>query len=126
MRRREVFGMELIVNLYDCSTAKFNKLGIATFVANLCKKMGFKRIKGCWWDDEDSPTKGRDLPKKIRGISFVEFIIGSSIVVHAMKEIKSVYINIFSCNMFDGEKALKICKGFFKAKKWRNWVIVRI
>jgi S-adenosylmethionine/arginine decarboxylase-like enzyme len=66
-----------------------------------------------------------DLPH-LHGISCFQFIETSNIVVHALTLKDAVYINIFSCKLFDPTVAEVFAKEFFKAKTVRALVVDRI
>ena len=62
-----------------------------------------------WHDNTDRPH--------MRGISAMQFIETSNIVVHALELLKTVFVNIFSCKEFDTKAAEEFTKFFSKQKK---------
>ena len=61
-----------------------------------------------------------------KGTSAVQFILTSTIVIHTLEDLKSVYVNVFSCKSFDREVAEQITKEWFGAKKCKTHFIERI
>ena len=62
-----------------------------------------------WHDNTNRPH--------LKGISAMQFIETSTIVVHALELLKTVFVNIFSCKEFDIETAKEFTMNFFKAKE---------
>lgn len=62
-----------------------------------------------FWHDHISDDK------KIRGVSAIQFIETSNIVVHALPLMNAVHINVFSCKKFDIEVASR-----FAAEYWHG------
>lgn len=106
------FGKELIIDMHKCK-APITRKNIGSYFTYLCTKMGFVQMESYWWDDDDSPEKGENLPARLRGISVIQFIGESSITVHAMQRIHKVYINIFVCRDFNAEEACRITEEWF-------------
>ena len=53
----------------------------------------------------------------LEGYSAMQFIETSSITVHCDEPGRRVFIDIFSCKDFDSNKARRLAKQFFRAKK---------
>jgi S-adenosylmethionine/arginine decarboxylase-like enzyme len=49
----------------------------------------------------------------MKGVSALQFIKTSSIVVHTVDELKKIYINIFSCKDFDADLTVNFTASFF-------------
>ena len=106
---------ELILDLVGCE-AEFNEKNIRDYINGLCKLIKMeKHGKLMLW--EDSHNKIKELRG---GISVVQFIKTSSIVLHSFETNKSCFVNIFSCKKFDPKKAIKFSKDFFKAKRLKS------
>jgi len=56
----------------------------------------------CWGNDKSLGTMHNPSAD---GISVIQFLYSSSILCHCIDEESKVFINIFSCNKFDAEKA---------------------
>ena len=106
------FGKELIIDMHRCQDL-LSKKSIDSYFVYICEKMIFTRMSTHWWDDADSPKKGKDLPARLRGISAIQFIGESNITVHAMQKIHKVYVNIFACRDFNAEEACRITEEWF-------------
>ena len=96
-----MYGKELIIDLHDCDVSKFNRKDIEKFLIELCDDViDMERADLNWWDYENDPEEYEKAPPHLKGISCVQFITTSSIVIHTL-EIGDAYINIFSCKDFD-------------------------
>ncbi len=60
------------------------------------------------WEDSHN-----NLPELRGGISAVQFIKTSSIVLHSFDKTKQVFIDISSCRKFDKRKAKNFTENFF-------------
>ena len=113
------YGIELILDMHKCDTSTFTKENLSKYFIELCKLIDMK----ChgeplfWHDDSNRPH--------LRGISGIQFIETSNIVVHALELLETVFVNIFSCKEFDTKVAEDFTKKFFKAKEVSSRVIER-
>lgn len=115
----KTYGMELILDLHKCDKSKFTKSYLSEYLIKICKLIKMKRYgKPLFWIDYSN------IPH-LRGISAVQFIKTSDIVVHAIELLEAVYINIFSCKNFNAKVAEKFTKDFFKAKEISARVVKR-
>jgi S-adenosylmethionine/arginine decarboxylase-like enzyme len=109
---KDIFGQELILNLYDCNLKTISSgKKIKEFVVTLCDKV----IKMKRYGEPLIPHFGHENPIT-SGYSLVQLIETSSVTAHFSEYKKSVYLNIFSCAWFDMEKTTQFCQEFFKAK----------
>jgi S-adenosylmethionine/arginine decarboxylase-like enzyme len=114
-----VFGKELLLDLHTCSPAAFCKKEVAKYLKTICAKIQMQRHgEPVFWVDTSS------VPH-LHGISAMQFITTSTIVVHALTRFGKVHINIFSCKDFDEEFAAAYSKSFFRAKSVRMHVLYR-
>jgi len=120
------YGFELIMDLHNCNVSKFNRESLKNYFIKLCKAIDMKREKSYFWDDEGLPEEQRQISPHTKGTSAVQFILTSSIVIHALDLLKAVYINIFSCKKFDEKIAEEITKKWFEAEKCNSHLIGRI
>lgn len=121
-----MYGKELILDIHDCDVEKFTKESIIRYFVDLCNLIDMKRYTCHIWDDydmnlADMPTK----PKSI-GISAVQFIYTSSIILHALRELGDLYINIFSCEDFDTIKATQFTISYFVGNLKSQQIIERL
>ena len=112
------YGYELILDLNECSTDKFNREGLTEFFKELCILIDMKREDLHFWDYEECEEDEipYDQPHLI-GTTAVQFISTSNIVVHTLSMLKKAFINIFSCKFFDKNIAEKFTKEYFNAKE---------
>lgn len=114
------YGVELVVDLYDCdySTITSNKK-LNQFAKDLCKVIDMKP-----YGKPIIPDFGFSL-SKTAGPSLVQLIESSSITAHYSPHWRVVCINIFTCKNFNTEKTLKFVKNFLGAKRARAFVLKR-
>jgi S-adenosylmethionine/arginine decarboxylase-like enzyme len=114
------YGMELIADLHDCDISTFSQENLSQYFVELCDLIKMKRHGDpmFWIDHSDIPH--------LKGVSGIQFIETSNVVVHCIELQKSVYINIFSCKDFDAKVAEQFTKEFFKAETITSMVIDRV
>ncbi len=105
------YGIELILDLHYCGVEKMTKDCLSEYFIEVCDLISMTRHGEpmFWHDKTDDPN--------LKGVSGVQFIETSNIVVHALELKKAVYINIFSCKLFDTSTAENFSKNFFGAEK---------
>jgi len=106
------FGQELMLNLYDCSFEIItSKEKLIQYVDELCELIEMEKYGDTFVKrfTEPSPDKA--------GFSLTQIITTSLISGHFCDELRSAYINIFSCKDFDAEKAVEFTRNFFQAEK---------
>ena len=114
------YGIELIMNLYDCNSDIIcSAKKIAEYSDKLCKLIKVKKF-------------GKPIVKRfgfgkdyIIGYSLVQLIETSLVSGHFSEIWRASYINIFSCKEFNAKKAADFTKKFFQAKKMEKRVIRR-
>lgn len=119
------YGMELIIDLYNCDVSTFTRKSIRNYLKILCDEIIFMEREALhWWDYHGIPEE--DQPKEIhlRGTSVVQFIKTSNIVIHTLDLLGNVYINIFSCKKFNADIAREFTGRFFKGDI-AHWEVVR-
>ncbi|MCM8823618.1 MAG: S-adenosylmethionine decarboxylase [Candidatus Omnitrophica bacterium] len=118
--KREIYGYELIMDLYDCDEEVItSKKKLQEYVDKLCKLIKMKKFGKTllpYFGENAAYTKGYSL---------VQLIETSSITGHFSDLWKTAYINIFSCKKYDHTVAKKFTQEFFKAKKIKSRFIVR-
>lgn len=95
------YGYSTILDAYDCDSAKFTRKNIEAFLVSLCEAIDMEREDLHWWDYDDDPKGYAAAPLHLRGISAVQFIKTSSIVVHTLDDIGVLFIDLFSCKRYD-------------------------
>ena len=68
-----------------------------------------------FWDDVGAPPEDQQIDPKTKGTSAVQFILTSTIVVHTLDLMKTVYVNIFSCKTFDTGDAARFTARWFNS-----------
>jgi len=115
------FGQELVLDLYECDLEKISsEESIREFVTKLCDEV----IEMKRYGEALIPHFGHENPVT-SGYSLVQLIETSSITAHFSEYKKSVYLNIFSCKWFDGDKAADFCAEWFGAKRFEKKLIQR-
>lgn len=115
------YGMELVVNLYDCDLKKISsKSAIQKFVITLCDEVIHMKRYG----KTLIPNFGHDNPTT-SGYSVVQLIETSSITGHFSDSQRSCYLNIFSCAPYDPQRTAQFCKKYFAARKIDAFLIIR-
>ncbi len=119
--KKEDYGQELILDLYGCNLKKISSgRDIKRFVTELCDHVIHMKRYG----KPLVPHFGHDNPVTA-GYSLVQFIETSSVTAHFSEYKRSVYLNIFSCALFDPKKTTQFCKTFFDAKRVESHLIKR-
>jgi len=119
------YGKELILDLYDCN-AKFSKEKLQDYFDILCDKIKMEKESTYFWEYPGSALNTEAPLAHLKGISAIQFIKTSSIVVHTVDELQKIHINIFSCKDFDSEIATDFTIDYFAGKVNQKLVCRRI
>ena len=119
------YGYELILDLRECDVKTFNRASLDAYFRKICKAIDMERCAVHFWDDVGVPEKEQQTSPQTKGTSAVQFIITSSIVVHALDLLGSCYVNIFSCKHFDSTTAEVIMADWFGAGDYVSHFIER-
>ncbi len=120
MKKQITYGYELIINLYECDLKTISsRRKIKEYVDTLCRLIKMRQ-----YGKTLIPYFGEKAPHT-KGYSLVQLIETSSITGHFSESLNSAYINIFSCQYFNKEKARKFTKDFFGAKRIKSYYIKR-
>ena len=121
----EAYGKELILDLNDCDIKTFTRESIGAYFDQLCELIDMEAQDRHFWDDEGlSPEECQTHPKT-KGISAVQFILTSTIVIHTLELVKTAYINIFSCKDFDENATRDFTVKWFGADFCYDTTIIR-
>lgn len=116
------FGQELTLDLYECDLEKISSgEHIKNFIIKLCDEVIFMKRFG----EPLIEHFGHENPVT-SGYSLVQLIETSCVSAHFSEYKKAVYLNIFSCKWFDGEKAEEFCKEWYGAKSVTSKMTQRI
>ena len=110
------YGVELILDLHGCDASKFTRKSIQQYFEQLCDLIDMQREELFFWDDVNVPEEERQTSPHTQGTSAVQFILTSSIVIHALDQLEAVYINIFSCKAYDPKVAENFSVEWFRAR----------
>ena len=117
------YGQELILDIHGVPMNKYKGKHIKEFASKLCGEIGM--ISGpiyVWGSDKSLGTMHNP---KADGISCIQFLHSSSILIHAIDTLNRVFINIFSCERFDPDKAEKFALKYFEGEIKKRHNIVR-
>ncbi len=98
-----VYGYSSTIDMVECTTAPFTREQIERFLVALCDAIDMEREELQFWDYEGDPYGYDTAPEHLKGISAVQFIKTSSIVVHSLDDLRVVFIDLFSCKYYDPE-----------------------
>ncbi len=121
----QVYGFELVLDLHGCEAELFNRDYIDKFFTDLCDLIEMEKCEVHFWDDVGVPKEERQTLPHTKGTSAVCFILTSTIVIHTLDVLGSVYVNIFSCKSFDLDVAAEFTSERFKAVSCKKTVIER-
>ena len=114
------WGMELSLDLYNCSSEKIRSAKyIRTFAIEICKVIDAKRY------GEPIVVRFGEDPR-VCGYSLVQLIETSLVSGHFAEETNTAYINVFSCKEFDHHVVEDFCKHYFEAESVQPLVNYRI
>ena len=121
----ERYGDELILDLHGCDSAKFNRRDIQRYFEQLCELIEMERCDLHFWDDVGVDEDECQAHPKTKGTSAVQFILTSTIVIHTLDLMNTVYVNIFSCKDYDTDEAARFTAKWFESSNWKSTVIAR-
>ena len=123
--RWPVYGTELILDLHECDASRFTRESIERFFENLCELINMERCDLHFWDDVGVPLDEQQTDPKTKGTSAVQFILTSTIVIHTLELLQTVYVNVFSCKAFDTDEAAEFVAAWFSSGDWTANVVTR-
>jgi len=120
------YGDELILDLSGCNSAMFTRSSIREFLETLCDDiLRMERHDLHFWDDEGVPPEEQQTDPRTKGTTAIQFILTSNVTIHTLDLLGAVYINVFSCDDFDPDKAAAFASEFFGAQEYRSTVVPR-
>ena len=120
------YGYELLIDLHGCNTRRFTRTDIEEFFDGLCERIAMQKCVVHFWDDVGVQLDEKQTAPHTKGTSAVCFILTSSIVIHTLDLLKTVYVNIFSCKEFDPKVAENFTQEWFEAGSCRATFIERV
>lgn len=121
----ENYGKELIIDIQEADITNMNEADIRRYFDELCKEINMVQCGVHFWEEEYISKEEWNNSPHLRGVSAVQFIKTSSIVVHAIYGLKKFFVNIFSCKDFDDKKALEVTLKYFNGKVVTNQSLIR-
>lgn len=107
----EPYGQEVIIDVHDCLVL-FTRSHIESFCEELCKLLNMQREDLFFWDYDGQPEEYENAPAHLKGTSAVQFILTSNITIHALDELRRVYVNVFSCKPFDATEVRRFVENW--------------
>jgi len=121
------YGKELIIDLHNCDPSTFTRKSIKDYVDTLCKEVIYMEAEDLhFWDYEGDPEGYEEAPDHLKGVSAVQFIKTSSIVIHTLDVLQKAFINIFSCKEFNGFDAMEFTEQWFDGKIYNCKMVDRV
>lgn len=121
------YGKELILDLHNCDPDTFTRESIEEYFKQLCVLIDMERCDLHFWDYHGMGRKKYDaLPSHLKGVSAVQFIMTSNIVIHTLDDLKKVFINIFTCKDLNINKASSFTVSWFKGTIVKTTFVERI
>lgn len=109
MKQKQVFGHQLLIDLYDCKTGVCDDL-------ELCYRFLDEIVDDLGMEKQSPPSIFRSdairFPDKA-GLSGWVPLIESSIVIHTLTPKNFISIDVYCCRCFDVEMAKQVCRRFF-------------
>ncbi len=112
----KTYGCELVLDLHKCEPDTFNRESIDMFFTELCETIDMEKCEVHFWDDVGVPVDEQQTEPHTKGTSAVCFILTSTIVIHTLDLLKTVYVNIFSCKEYDPNAAAEFTKNWFNGE----------
>lgn len=110
-KQEQAWGLSTTVDISDCDPDLIrSEAAIKQYVLDLCELIEMKRF-----GETVVVHFGED--EKVAGYSMTQLIETSLISGHFANLTNSVYIDVFSCKMYDPAVVAEFTKTFFKAQK---------
>ena len=106
------YGKELILDLHECDPSRFAKIIVAEWFAEVCFTTDMVPVEAHFWEDD-----GHGAPNlHLNGITAVQFISTSSILIHASTSLREAHINVFTCKDFDPDVVTRLTCSWFDGR----------
>lgn len=117
-----LYGKELIMDLHGCPDLSLDT-DLKIFCEELAGLTNMQIEDFHYWKSNETDEKD----PKIFGVSAVQFILTSNITIHTLPLLNkgTVYINLFSCKLFDTNATVHFIKEWFDAKLCRHTIVER-
>ncbi len=118
------YGQECILDIHD--SILFDRQGIEDLCVGLCDMLGMVREDLHFWDYDGDPVGYQNAPSHLKGTSAVQFLRTSNITIHALDELKRLYLNVFSCKPFDASAICDFVRRWTGGRVVNFTVVTRI
>ncbi len=102
-----MYGREVLLDIVDANPEAFTRKAIEAFLIDLCATLRLERADLHFWDYE-GPEEYDAAPAHLRGVSAVQFITTSTVVVHTIDVTRQVSVNVFGCGEIDAGAAERV------------------
>ena len=106
------YGQELILDIHESTITKFTEGLLNQFCKELCIQIDMEATQFNIWEYEDEEEYSK-APPHLKGISAIQFIETSNIVIHALDDLKQVHLNVFSCKELNSEVVKEVALMYF-------------
>ena len=116
---RAMWGLLTSIDLEDCDPNLIRSAdAVRDFTYKLCDLIKMKRFGECHVVDFGEE-------ERVAGFSMFQLIETSCVSAHFANLTNSVYLDIFSCKLYDPDAVAEFTKEYFKGKKYRMHVTER-
>ena len=116
--KENAWGLLSSIDIYDCDPDKIRSKELITeYVSRLCKLIDMKQY--------GEPIVVHFGKGGTEGFSLVQLIETSLISGHFANETSRAFIDIFSCKLYDPEKAAQFSMDFFGGSHYRLNTLIR-
>ncbi len=112
----EAYGLSTFIDLSRCASETFTRTSIEAFMVELCKQIDMEREDLHFWDYEGDPAGYEAAPPHLRGVSAVQFIKTSTIVIHTLDTLRAVFIDLFSCKDYEPDLLKELAERWFRGE----------
>lgn len=117
---RSPFGWHLSADLHGCKPeAIADPVRVISFSENLTDLIGMRRFGQPWVERFGQPGT------QAYGLTLVQLIETSSVMAHFSEELRSAYIDVFSCKRFDPDAVTTFAVDYFAAVSYRSTFVKR-
>lgn len=120
------YGKELILDIHHCDPTEFTRISIGKYFEELCIKIDMKRCDLHFWDEEGVPKEELLTDPHVVGTSAVQFILTSSVTIHALDLLQKVFVNVFSCKDYDSNVVADFTEEWFGGRIVNRVEVARI
>ena len=106
------YGREVLVDVVCADPRRFTREHIENYLEHVCSRLRLERADLHFWD-YDGPDERALAPPHLKGVSAVQFVTTSCIVIHTLDETRQVMVNVFACGEVDASVVERATTRFF-------------